>query len=232
VVNADFASSSDRSGGKGAIAGTPASKDGNAPSNSGMGREKGDRGNPAAALRGSCWGNPAPGRGAAAAGRETAAASPGMYAGSPGATDVNPGTSAAMGNFPAVGMAGIEGSGMPNCGRRVSKSGAPCGRSGIDGATPAGKAGPGCERKSSLASRANVATSGSEPVRLFWFSGSPSGSRAAKASASFGSLVLMVLSDFNVREHTQRIFGKYRRRAIQRDQVRGHRVAVNPHKTY
>lgn len=184
MVNADFASSSDRSGGKGASAGTPAWKDGNAPSNGGMGREKGDTGNPAAALRGSCCGNPAPGRGAAAAGRETAAASPGMYAGSPGATDVNPGTSVAMGNFPAVGMEGIEGSGMPNCGSRVSNSGAPCGRSGMDGTTLAGKAGSGCERKSSLASRVNVATSGSGPAeaRLFWFSGSPSGSRAAKAS--------------------------------------------------
>jgi len=41
---------------------------------------------------------------------------------SSGTVDDIPGISGAMGNFPADGMAGTEGSGMPNCGSLVSKA--------------------------------------------------------------------------------------------------------------
>ena len=41
----------------------------------------------------------------------------------------------------------------------------------------------------------------------------------------------MIVSDLYVLEHTQRVFGKHCRGAIQRHQVGSNRVAVNPHKT-
>src|SRR5580698_6898009 len=95
--------------------------------------------------------------------------------------------------------------------------------------TPPGRACPGsAPRKNSLASRVSVATSGSEPATLA--SGTLSVS-PENLIASLASFVLMVVSDFYVLEHTQRIFGQYGCRAIQRHQVRGDRVAVNTHET-
>src|ERR1700678_2420327 len=41
----------------------------------------------------------------------------------------------------------------------------------------------------------------------------------------------MVLSDFYILEHAQRIFCKHRCRAVERYQVRGYRVAANTHET-
>ncbi len=106
------------------------------------------------------------------------------------------------GTLPAEGRDGTEGNGMPISGSRVAKSVPAMGVSGIEGTAG------GCTRKNSLAIRVSVATSGSS-----WL----------------GSLVLMVLTDFYVLEHTEGVFGQHGRGAIQRDQVGGHGVAVNPH---
>src|SRR5258708_18376020 len=42
----------------------------------------------------------------------------------------------------------------------------------------------------------------------------------------------MVVADLNVLEHAERVLGEYRRRAVQRDQIRGDRVAIDTHEAH
>jgi hypothetical protein len=128
----------------------------------------------------------------------------------------------------------MEGRGIPHSGSRVSNAGDAYEASGIGVTTLVEEAEPGCAWKNSLASRVNMSTSGNEPVgaMLVSFTGGPAVNLSfgsTPRTALLGSLVLMVFSDFYILEHTERVFHKNCRGAIERHQVRGNRVAVNTH---
>ena len=96
---------------------------------------------------------------------------------------------------------------------------------------------PGNAAKKSLASLAMTAASGIDTLGAYTLSAAalPAAScegAAAAASRDPGSLVLMVAFDIHVFQHAHSVFREDRGRAIQGDQVRGNRFAVDAHKAH
>src|SRR5665213_1668445 len=139
--------------------------------------------------------------------------------------------STSLGSLSIDGNEGTDGAGVPNCGRRVSKFD-PIGCTFGEDCTGAGAdVCPGNARKNSFAICVNEATSGSSPLEATLLSCACASSAELRLAILFCSLVLMVVSDLDVFEHTKRILGQHRCRTIKRNQIRGNRVTIDSHKT-
>jgi hypothetical protein len=82
-------------------------------------------------------------------------------------------------------------------------------------------AAPGNAVKKALAIRARVATSGN-----------PEGTSGVGVRSLIGVRIVVVLTDFDIIEHCDRIVRQDRLRAVQRDQVRGDRLPADAHEAH